>query len=200
MRIGLLGGSFDPIHLAHIALAKAAQQYLALDEVQLILAKQPWQKPTLNASAQHRLQMVKLATDDEPGLIINTMELERPGKTYTIETLEQLPDGHEYYWLFGADQLQNFCTWHRWEDIASRVTLIAATRPGADLQTPIELQRRIDAGQAKLDMLPFEPMAISSSQLRERLARGSDVNEWLNPMVAQYIAHNNLYRTDNPDS
>ena len=193
-RIGLLGGSFDPVHRAHIELAKAAFDTLALDQVQLLPAKQPWQKPTLSASASDRLAMLQLAVKSTPGLTINAIELDRPGKTYTLDTLEALSAENHYYWLLGADQLANFPTWHGWQDIAQRVTLVVANRPGSELHIPAPLALQINAGQAHVETLPFEPMDVSSSQLRQALGRGDPVEAWLAPAVANYIKQHNLYQ------
>ena len=193
-RIGLLGGSFDPVHRAHIELAKAALRTLALDEVQLLPAKQPWQKPTLAASTSDRLAMLQLAVTNTPGLTINAIELDRPGKTYTLDTLKALPAENQYYWLLGADQLANFPTWHGWQAIARRVTLVVANRPGSELHIPAPLQEQITAGQASVQTLPFEPMDVSSSQLRQALGRGDLTDAWLAPAVANYIKQHRLYQ------
>lgn len=194
MRIGLLGGSFDPIHIAHVALGKAALKSFELDEVQLLPARQPWQKAPLSASEAQRLVMIELAIADEPGLTVNSVELSRPGKTFTIDTLEQLPEGPTYFWLLGADQLENFCTWHRWEDIAKQVTLLVAARPGASLSVPTALQALVNCDAAKIETLPFDPIGVSSTELRTHLKTGVDVDHWLHPAVAKYIKENGLYR------
>jgi nicotinate-nucleotide adenylyltransferase len=201
MRIGLLGGSFDPVHRAHIALAQAALTQMALDEVQLLPAKQPWQKPSLSASTDHRLAMLALAVGARPGLRINDIELSRPGKTYTIDTLEALAPEHEYFWLLGADQLKNLPTWHRWQEVVSRVTLAVVDRPGTQLEIPLPLQHALQNSQASLIHLEFEPMAISSTLLRQALAHRTSGDaspphsDWLEPAVARYIEQHQLYQT-----
>lgn len=193
LRIGLLGGSFDPIHLAHVALAQCALAKLGLDQVQLLPAKQPWQKPDLAASTEQRLAMIKLAIRDIPGLDVNEVELTRPGKTYTIDTLEALAPEHQYFWLLGADQLQNFPTWHRWQDVARRVTLVAAQRPGAKLAIGPELADLVNRGQTTVTHLEFEPMDVSSSALRDALRTQQPTGQWLDPEVASYIQEHGLY-------
>lgn len=198
MRVGLLGGSFDPIHLAHVELAKRALDQLALDRVELLPAKQPWQKPDLAATTEDRLAMIKLAISQVPGLAVNDIELTRPGKTYTFDTLQALAPEHEYFWLLGADQLQNFPTWHRWQDIAQRVTLVAAQRPGAESVIGAELAALVDCGQAKIIDLSFEPMDISSSALREALRNRQLTSQWLDPLVANYIKEHGLYQSTPP--
>ncbi|MCD8518102.1 MAG: nicotinate (nicotinamide) nucleotide adenylyltransferase [Burkholderiaceae bacterium] len=200
MRIGLLGGSFDPIHRAHVELAKTALSELKLDEVQLLPARQPWQKPALAASTQDRLAMIELAIGNIAGLSVNPIELARSGKTYTIDTLEQLPAQHTYFWIFGADQLQNFTTWHRWQDVARHVTLVAAQRPGAQLDIPPALRAQIDANKAQVLTLDFEPMDISATELRQALGLGKPVDQWLDPHVAAYIAQKHLYQSNSQPS
>ncbi|HUH86716.1 MAG TPA: nicotinate (nicotinamide) nucleotide adenylyltransferase [Pusillimonas sp.] len=193
-KIGLLGGSFDPVHLAHTALARAALHELSLDEVQLIPASQPWQRETLAATPLQRLAMLKIAVRDEPKLRINTIEIDRGGPTYTIDTLRQLPNGPEYVWILGADQLANFCTWHHWRDIAALVRLGVARRPGADAAAPAQLQVLLDQLKRPLLQLPFPAMDVSATAIRERLARGDSVQGLLHPEVAQYIDFHKLYR------
>ena len=194
-RIGLLGGSFDPIHHAHLSLARAAIKQAGLDEVQFIPAGQPWQRAKLKASPQDRAAMVRLAIGNEPGFRLNTIEIERQGPTYTVETLRALPPGPDYYWILGADQLENFCTWSDWETIASMVTLLVALRPQYDLSIPPALDSLIKAGAARVQSLPFEPMATSATRVRERLAQGQSVADDLAPDVIRYIQTHHLYQT-----
>ena len=193
-RIGLLGGSFDPVHVAHLALARAALRDLHLQQVQFIPAANPWQRAPLQAAPEHRLRMIELAIDGQPGLAANPIELDRGGATYTIDTLLALPDGPRYVWLLGTDQLANFCTWRQWQDIAARVELAVATRPGTPLAPPPELAAWLAAHGQGLAELPFAPMAVSASDIRARLARGDSTEGLLAPPVAQYIAQHGLYR------
>jgi len=194
-RIGLLGGSFDPVHHAHLSLARAAIKQAGLDEVQFIPAGQPWQRAKLKASPQDRAAMVRLAIGNQPGFRLNTIEIERQGPTYTVETLRALPPGPEYYWILGADQLENFCTWSDWETIARMVTLLVALRPQYDLSIPPALDSLIKAGAARVQSLPFEPMATSATCVRERLAQGQSVADDLAPDVIRYIQTHHLYQT-----
>lgn len=193
-RVGLLGGSFDPVHAAHVALAEAARDGLGLDEVQLIPAANPWQREPLKADAAHRLRMLELAIAGRPGLAINPVEIKRGGATYTVDTLRALPAGPAYVWLLGADQLANFCTWRDWQEIAGRVELAVATRPGTALRPPPELDQWLAAHGRTLRELPFAPMDVSASDIRARLARGDDPGPMLAPAVAAYIAAHGLYR------
>jgi nicotinate (nicotinamide) nucleotide adenylyltransferase len=193
-RIGLLGGSFDPVHVAHMALAKAARDALGLDEVQLIPARAPWQRRPLAAAPEHRLAMLELAVADEPGLRINPLELRREGPTYTVDTLRELPAGPRYAWILGADQLANFCTWRAWEEIACMVDLAVAARPGASVQAPPALRQALAAAGRALLSIPFDEMAISASDIRARIAQGKSVHGMIAPAVLDYIARHGLYR------
>lgn len=192
-RIGLLGGSFDPIHLAHVALAQSALLHLNLDEVQLLPAADPWQRAPLTASPQQRVEMIRAAIDGLPGLSINLSEIERGGPTYTADTIDALPSGASYTWIFGADQLANFCTWQRWQDIAHQVDLAVAVRPGVALQTPPALADWLRQVGRRLHELPFAPMPVSASEIRQRLAAGQSVRDMLPDGVARYIARHGLY-------
>jgi len=192
-RIGLLGGSFDPVHEAHIAMALAALKALALDEVQLIPAAMPWQRDGLKAAPEHRQRMLRLAAAKHAGLAVNPVELERGGTTYTIDTLRALPTGPRYFWLLGADQLANFCTWQNWREITERVGLAVAVRPGTPLHTPDELADWLSAHGRPLEQIPFQPMDVSASDIRARLASGQPTAGLLDPDVAAYIATHKLY-------
>lgn len=193
-RVGLLGGSFDPIHVAHVALAQAALRELALDRVDFLPAGEPWQRAPLQASPADRLAMIELAIAGLPGLAVNPIELQRQGATYTLETLRALPAGPDYIWLLGADQLANFCTWNGWEEIVERVTLAVASRPGTPLAAPQALTESLHGLQRSLLALPFTPMDVSASDIRQRLAQGASTAGRLPAAVADYIARHCLYQ------
>lgn len=192
-RIGLLGGSFDPVHRTHIALAHAARAALDLDHVQLIPAAQPWQRSPLLASSADRLQMLELACRNDPFLSINTQELSRQGMTYTIDTLESLPETAHYVWILGSDQLVNFCSWHRWRDILTRVRLAVAQRPGLSTSPPALLAQALGQNGQSLLHIPFEPSNTSATAIRQKLAKGGAVDDMLDPLVLDYIRAHNLY-------
>jgi nicotinate-nucleotide adenylyltransferase len=194
MRIGLLGGSFDPVHSAHLVLAQAALSALSLDEVQLIPAGQPWQRPPLGASPAQRLAMIKLAVGNTTGLQVNPIEIDRTGPTYTVETLALLPQGHEYFWILGADQLENFCTWRDWSIIASKVQLVVAQRPGSNLAAPAALATWLTQNNRHLVHLPFDPLDVSANEIRQRIARGDSTYDLIPEAVGQYITEHGLYR------
>jgi len=194
MRIGLLGGSFDPVHSAHLALAQTALVTLPLDEVQLMPAGQPWQRPPLGASPAHRLAMIQLAVGQTKGLRVNPIEIDRTGPTYTVETLALLPQEHEYFWILGADQLENFCTWREWSTIASKVQLVVAQRPGSTVAAPDALAAWLTQNNRHLVHLPFDPLDVSANEIRQRIARGDSTYDLIPEAVGQYITEHGLYR------
>ena len=194
MRIGLLGGSFDPVHSAHLVLASTALSVLKLDQVQLIPAGQPWQRPPLGASPAHRLAMIELAVGQTRGLKVNPLEINRTGPTYTIETLALLPPEHEYFWILGADQLENFCTWREWSAIANKVQLVVAQRPGSKVAPPPALNDWLSQHNRHLVHLPFDPLDVSANEIRQRIARGDSTCDLIPEVVAQYITEHGLYR------
>ncbi len=193
-RLGLLGGSFDPVHVAHIALARHARRHLRLDTVVLLPAARPWQRTELGASGQQRLDMLRIAIADEVGMEVSTTEIDRGGPTYTVDTLRELPPEHEYFWILGADQLANFCTWKSWEDIVARVHLAVAARPGSELEPPPALAARLHALGRELHVIPMPPTDISATAIRQRIAAGQPIDGMLHPGVAQYIQRHGLYR------
>lgn len=194
-RIGLLGGSFDPVHIAHIALAKVARDTLALDQVQLIPAANPWQRRPLQASAHHRVAMLERATAPYNWLVVNPVEIDRGGDTYTIDTLRNLPLHNHYYWIMGSDQLRNFCTWQSWQEITERVVLAVAHRPGSPPVAPTRLQRYLNVLDRSIVALPFPAMDVSATRIREKLHSGlTPGNDMINDEVMAYISEHGLYQ------
>lgn len=192
-KIGLLGGSFNPIHKAHIKLALSALEQLPLQHVELLPAGQPWQKDNLSVSAEHRLQMLKIAVEGHPQILFNTMEIERDGPTYTIDTVNQLDDGVDYYWLMGTDQLQNFPTWNGWQEIMQKLTLVVAKRPDYPSEIPQEMLTAQVPGK-EIIQIDFDEVDISSTEVRQRLANNQDVSDYVHPEVIRYIQKHNLYK------
>jgi nicotinate-nucleotide adenylyltransferase len=190
-RVGLFGGSFDPIHNAHLQLARTALTALNLAEVRLIPAGNPWQRPPLCASAPHRLAMVRLAIAGEQGLSVDDCEVQRQGPSYTIDTLAhfaaQEPQAQPVL-LLGADQWARLHTWHRWQDITAQAQIAVAQRGNTPVYTPPEL------AHTHFAPLPMPAMPHSSTQIRALLANGASVTGLLPERVAQYIAQHQLYR------
>jgi nicotinate-nucleotide adenylyltransferase len=188
----LFGGSFDPVHNAHLALAHAALAALSLDQVVFVPAGNPWQRAPLKAGGADRLAMVHLAIADEPRFCVDDCELRREGPTYTIDTLQTLTarrPGMQWVLLLGADQWARLPTWHRWQDIVGQAQIAVAQRGGGVLDTAPEL------ADVRVHTIPMPQMTISSTQIRARLAGGASVAGLVPDAVAQYIAKHQLYRT-----
>jgi nicotinate-nucleotide adenylyltransferase len=195
--VGLLGGSFNPPHAAHRALAMAAQVQLNLDRVDLLPAGQPWQKnDALMPSAAHRLAMCRLLVADYPNLGVEPCETQREGNTYTVDTLTNLQAAHptnRYVLIIGADQATKFDSWRDWQGVLQRCTLAVAARNGETAQLPSAVQ----AFMALHGMVPMQvslpAMAVSATDIRARLARGESCAPALLPAVARYISEHSLY-------
>lgn len=196
-RIGLFGGSFDPVHLGHLALARSALSDLDLDELRFIPAGQPWQKPHRLAPACERVEMLELALADpaagDPRFSIEHCELRRSGPSYMIETVEQLQrcePGRRWFLLIGQDQHAGLHTWHRFRDLLARVELAVAQRPSGIVQ-PVHPEV-LAFGHHALQMLPAP---VSSTHLRERVAQGLPIAGLVPSAVAGYIDSHGLYRS-----
>lgn len=197
-RIGLLGGSFDPPHLAHLSLAQTALHSLQLDEVWWLPAGQPWQKAGREmASGAHRAAMVRLLIAEEPRFHLDERELHRPGPTYTVDTVRecraQQPEA-EFFLILGQDQYGRLDTWRDWQRMVAEVTLAVAAR-GGEQPTPCAV---LAGHPHRLEVLPLPDIPVSSSALREALARGDDVSPMVGQAVASYIARHHLYRGPTP--
>jgi nicotinate-nucleotide adenylyltransferase len=190
-RIGLFGGSFDPVHNAHLALARQALDQLKLDELRWVPVGQAWQKARAMTPGAQREAMLRLALDGEPRFVVERCELQRTGPSYTLDTLRDLhaatPDAH-WYLLIGQDQYRNLHTWHGVDELLQRVTLAVAQRPGE----PAECDARV--GAAPRVALSMPPMDIAATDIRQRVAAGGDISALVPPTVAHYIHQQGLYR------
>lgn len=194
-QVALLGGSFDPVHLGHMALARCALEQLPIDELWWLPAGEPWQKRRQLSSPQHRAAMLELAIGREPRQRVETCELERSGPTYTVDTLEELARRHpgvHWHLLLGWDQYCNLPSWKRWRELASRVRLAVARRPG----TPEAAERPPALRDVPFEPLHMTPWDVSSTTIRDDVAQGRSVLDRVSAPVARYIAEHGLYRPD----
>ncbi len=190
-RIGLFGGSFDPPHNAHVALARQALDALRLDELRWVPAGNPWQKERGITAAPHREAMVRLAMGDEPRFTLERCELERAGPSYTLDTVRELQaaePGGQWFLLIGQDQYAGLHTWHDWRELLGRVTLAVANRPG--VARPPSPEVRAFAHQ----VVPLPMMEVASTDIRARIAAGQDIAGLVPAGVAGYIERHRLYR------
>ena len=210
----LMGGSFDPVHLGHVAVAGYFVRLLLPDVLRLLPAGDPWQKPPLHASAEHRCAMLQLAFAGQPvPVVIDRQEIERGGASYSIDTLQalrrELGQDASLNWIMGADQLERFHTWRAWESLFELANFVVASRPGYTLQTAgldprvaQQFNRRLGTAAQLRDAphgltllassLAFE---LSSTAVRAALARGERPQQALAPAVLDYAEQHQLYRS-----
>lgn len=193
-RIGLFGGSFNPPHLAHLALARVARDTLGLQQLLWLPAGSPWQKAGQQlAPGADRAAMVAALIEDEPGMRLDTRELQRPGPSYTVDTARELRAEHpetELVLVIGQDQYARLHTWHQVQDLLALTTLAVAARDGQAPQAPSALQ----STPHRCLVLPLPRMDIASTPIRQRVAAGPPVSPLVGPAVARYIEQQNLYR------
>ena len=196
--IGIYGGSFDPVHYGHLALARGLCDAFALDEVRLIPTGEPPHREPLQVTAQQRFEWVRLALAGEPGLVADDREVRRAGLCYTIDTLAEIQHEHPdalLVWLIGGDSFLYLNEWRRWRELLEAGHLAVAARPGFDLAAlPAEIAaeyavRAVKAspealGKGRISVLPTPLLPFSSTDIRAKLARGEDVSA-LTPVAAQ---------------
>ena len=193
-RLGIMGGTFDPIHYGHLVTAEQARESLDLDAVLFMPAGSPAFKPV--TPAEDRYAMTVLATAANPAFLASRFEIDRPGVTYTADTLHALRDFYppqvKLYFITGADAIIDIVTWHDAERIAELATFIAATRPGFDIDTA---RARIKESGLPFDVryIQIPALAISSTNIRKRVARGMSVRYLTSESVLGYIRKRRLY-------
>jgi len=208
-RIGLFGGTFDPVHHGHLRSALELRQALALDTVHLLPNHRPVHRGITGASSAERLAMLRLATDGVPGLQVDARELDRDGPSYTVDTLEALAAGAPQavlVFFLGVDAFDGFAGWHRPERILALAHLVVIDRPGATLSPAasamIRRQRRragvriADARAGVIERRSLTRLEISATRIRTDVAAGRDVRFLLPDVTRAYIVDNRLYRTD----
>lgn len=214
MRVGIFGGTFNPIHLGHLRLAELARERCALDQVLFLPAADPPHKAVAGeASFADRMAMVGAAISDHPAFVLSDLESQRPGKSYSVQTLEILRQNHpddELYFLIGMDSFRDIASWWDYRRLFTLAHLVVVPRPGvAFLQAPERMvpvammgEFCYDAGQQTLlhrsgmqvILLTEDCLDISSTAIRQRLAEGRSVRYLLPSAVTDYISIHGLYR------
>jgi nicotinate-nucleotide adenylyltransferase len=184
LKAGILGGTFDPVHNAHLAMARAAREHLALEKILFMPTGNPRYRTPAVASGEHRLAMLRLALAGHDAWEIDARELAPGASGYTIDTLKELrlELGSEtpLWLLMGADQYAKLNDWHRPDDVKRLARIAVFGRPGSPQPRNVQV-------------IPLEPMSVSASEIRSRVARGEDISALVPPAVADYIAQHRLY-------
>lgn len=191
-RIGIFGGTFDPVHIAHLAVGVAALHQLQLDRVLFVVSNVPWQKArTRNIStAEDRFDMVVAAVNGYPGLAASRIEIDRGGESYTADTLAGLArPNSEIFLIIGSDLVDELTTWKRWEEIPALCTLAVAHRPG-------EAERGELAPGWRSVAIRLPALELSSTELRTMVREQRPVNFLVPEPVLKIIMERNLYRND----
>jgi nicotinate-nucleotide adenylyltransferase len=189
-RIGIMGGTFDPVHHGHLVAASEVQASFDLDEVIFVPTGQPWQKSQREVSAaEDRYLMTVVATASNPRFSVSRVDIDRGGVTYTIDTLRDLRDAHpdaELYFITGADALEQILSWRQAEELFALAHFVGVTRPGYQLD-----DEHLPSGS--VSMVDVPAMAISSTDCRARVASGQPVWYLVPDGVVQYISKRQLY-------
>jgi nicotinate-nucleotide adenylyltransferase len=197
MKVGLFGGTFDPIHNGHIVVAETVLQKVDLERVIFIPAGKPWLKEGREiTSATHRLKMVELAISGKSYFELSRIEIERPGATYTVDTLVDLineKNNAELYVIIGLDSLADFPRWKDPSRLLSLCYLVVVPRPGYPLPDIQAMENQLPGLKTRLILLNAPEIDISSSEVRRRIEEGLSLNHLVPESVAEYIKQNKLY-------
>ena len=199
MRVGVLGGTFDPVHNGHLIIAEEAQAKLGLAKVLFIPAGRPWFKDGENVSDMGwRLDMLKLAVNGNPSFEIDTLELERAGATYTIDTMEELRkrmgEDVELFFIIGIDALSELGRWKEPERLASICHFATMRRPGFTELDLEAMERDVPGVSGRVHVLDNVQVDISSSDIRSRVEEGRSIRYLVPPAVRAYIEEQGLYQ------
>jgi nicotinate-nucleotide adenylyltransferase len=194
-RIGIMGGTFDPIHHGHLVAAEEARWQFRLDQVLFIPTGQPWQKPAGVSPAEDRYLMTAIATASNPAFAVSRLEVDTPGPSYTVDTLRrlraELPEGTRLLFIGGADLLHQLLSWKEPEQVLELAELIAATRPDFDVGDVVQ---KVPGAAGRVHRMEIPALAISSSDIRARVARGAPIEYLVPEGVVRYIEKRALYR------
>ena len=208
-KLGLFGGTFDPIHLGHTRMAAAFATELNLDQVVFIPAGDPYHKEfATQTSAKHRLNMVQLAIEGHTLFAVSDCDIKRDGETYTVDTLEyfkqEFPTDTSLWWLMGSDSLLQLQTWHQFRKLFESTNIAIAMRDDFNLEElhpdvltlcKQALAKGLDENEenGKMCLLTLPPLDISSKQIRSLVQTNQDLTPYLDAKVVQYLQHHHLY-------
>ena len=192
-RIGILGGTFDPIHIGHLVAAEGVRVELRLDRVVFIPAARPPHKKAAGIlDGERRLEMTRMATEDNPAFEVSDLELRRGGTTYTIDTVRQLRagfgSGADLFFLMGVDSLMEITTWREYESLLEETTVVVFPRPGLD---PSGVDGAV---RDRVRFVSTSEVGVASSDVRERVRKNKSIRYLVHPAVEAFIHREGLYR------
>ncbi len=207
--IGIMGGTFDPIHFGHLRVALELTEQLSLSQLRLVPCHKPPHRQTPHSDSSHRLAMVRLAVEGEDSLVVDDCELDRLGPSYTVKTLEFLRDqfnsDYALCLAMGADAFIGLPTWHRWQEIRQLVHIVVMTRPGWQIPDNSEMARYLRRFQVhkpaqlhrepagRILLQPVTALSISATSIRQQIAQGHSPRYLLPDCVYDYIRQHGLY-------
>ncbi len=198
MRLGIMGGTFDPIHFGHLAMAEEAREIFSLDEILFIPSARPPHKVEKNITPEvHRLMMTYLATQSNEKFQVSPMEILREGLSYTLDTMNQLEKKFgadtELFFIIGADSMVDLPKWHKSQELVSKVHFIATTRPGVEVNLE-EVEKFFGDNAKNIFQVEVPGLEISSTDIRERVKSGRSIKYLVPEVVEEYILKENLYK------
>lgn len=206
MNVGVLGGTFDPIHLGHVAAAEAAQTSLSLDSIMLVPSRiPPHRRDPTTATAEHRFAMAQLVAAEHPGWSASRIELDRKGRSYTFDTLTELNHpGTQIFFIIGSDAFAEIATWSRYPAVLDLAHFVVVSRPGITLDSlrarvPSAFSRPFDAAyrgrpaKTRVILVEADTPDVSSTEIRRRVRAGESLSEFVPESVADYIRTHRLY-------
>ena len=200
LRLGIMGGTFDPIHMGHLIMAEAVRDEFGLDRVLFIPAAHPPHKQGRwdLAGAEHRYRMTELAVRSNPYFDISDMELHRKEPSYSVVTIDRLRESYgqdaEFYFITGADAINELFTWYHAEELLEKCCFIAANRQGTELDMELLRSHFGELAEKRIHQLVTPAVEISSTDIRQRIHRGRSINYRVPAAVEEYIDKEGLYR------
>lgn len=200
-KIGIMGGTFDPIHYGHILIAAKVKKSFHLDEVVFVPSgNPPHKKERTITPAEHRLNMVKKAVAGIRGFSVSTMEIDRAGYSYALDTVNEFyrlyGDDIDLYFITGADAIAEIATWHKADELMGKCRFIASARPGYQID---KSHAAVEAYKDRIFLFRETALAVSSSEIRQRIRQGKSVTSMLPEDVEQYIKAHRLYQKEDHD-
>ncbi len=198
MKVGILGGTFDPPHIGHLVIAQEAMRYLHLSQVVFVPTRQPPHKPTDELTPiDLRLDMVRLAIARNPRFTLSRVDVDREGPTYTIDTIRllrrQYGEGTDLYFIMGMDSLANLPTWHKPEELVHLCCLAVLNRPGYKVDLD-ELEAKVPGVRERIIFIPSPALEVSATDLQRRVRDGEPIDHLVPEAVAAFIYEQGMYR------